>query len=596
MSRDEAAKGLLAGGGVTNAMAEFDDLANDEGLDRAAETYGVHELLELLLNQSKEMKKLDLQFSDVEVGIEVQGLLDKLNIPREKRVDVLKAMGTIVKNDRPKRFIETTMELAEHVDSGGISYRDAVPRYDENIKRIMEREEEERRKTREIAANEQAKTIRISKEQQAKVKRAEEEQEERLRKATKTEQEKLKKVTKAEQEKSERARSLAKAATRRTESIEKATEKRIAALEKTSEALDRASKSLDKTRSEEKDLLERAEEVTQIDGTFAKYGVLLPEKKAAVLKEVERLGGDPKAIVDLIEAHGGLQRAVNEIKRKIAAARKALRLIGRDTRKASRGFDKTQSRLEEVQQKLKHTRADVRKAKRSLRYLLKRTAQVEGAGASLKSLRNMEAERTKELEDLSEKLSKTLKKVAYVEKVSADIDGLKRARDSRKKALRRVDARLSIAKGELKATVAKIAKAHALGQSLDELESRRKELDKEVRSMTVERNTLQRKYADEKNEIEHRKETLLREIGEAAGQLDSLIEDVEKEISSLRPIADAYKFIAEGKGEPEVVVPLTKAFLDNLVKWEAGRPGFNPVRRTNISTGAHMILTGLEVP
>jgi myosin heavy subunit len=585
LSRDEAAKGLAGAGVVTNAMKEFGERAESDGLERAAETFGVHETIENLLNQARSMRTLGLQFSEVTVGIKMHEQMEKLKIPKERRVAVLKAMMTIAGSNRPKRFIDTMIELAEHVESAGISYGGAVPRFDENVRRIAEKGEEERRKTRESAAKKEEGINRISMEQQAEVKRVEEEQERKLRRATEV-----------EQKKAETAKKETDAARERRKTIERETGKKEKALEEIHEEVGRASKDLEKMRSDKKNLLDRAEEVARIDEVFTRYGVLLPEKKAAVLREVEKLGEDPKVVVELIESYGGLRRAVSEVKSKLVQPRKVLRQIGSETRKASRRLDKTQLKVGEAKQRLSDTKTQAKKAKRRLRYFVGRAAEAEGVRASLGSLRGAEAERKKNLEGLERRLSETLGKIAAVEKVDASIEGLKGAEASHRKALKRVGARLSRKEEELRATIVDIAKAHEVGESLDKLEQRMKELDADVISMTTKRDVSQRKDENEKKEMEGKIEGLSEELDKVTSQLDSLDAEVSNRISSLKPIADAYKFVAEGIGEPEVVVPLIKTFLANVVKWEAGRPGHGIVSTTEVSEGARMILMGLGLP
>ncbi len=96
-------------------------------------------------------------------------------------------------------------------------------------------------------------------------------------------------------------------------------------LDKVEAALQRARKSLVNAEGRTRDLLAREERIRQMDKAFSAMGVSAPERKARVLTEIDKLGGDPKKIHELVTKYNGVERAVMRVSFNLNHQRKQLR-------------------------------------------------------------------------------------------------------------------------------------------------------------------------------------------------------------------------------------------------------------------------------
>jgi hypothetical protein len=472
-NRDEAAKlpserkQLVATGVVSRVKGEFIGSAVRDGLMAAADAYGVRDLIEGLLDNAKDMRRQNMTVSDARLGIDEHFLMDRAGIPLQRRPEVTKALGVIVKAPNPKKVLNILIELSVNVEENHLSYDDAVPNYLENVKKIRETEERERQKTLEDAQTKEAEIRRVSKEEEA-----------RVRRTTQKETAKLAKVRREEEGKTEAARDEKI----RLEKCIKS-DKKLQGQTKTE--LQKVRDELRGVKEAMKDILARADMVQSMNEEFSKLGVTKPEEKAAVLREVEQLGEDPKTIAEVLREYKGVRVGLHKAALRTKHERKKFRSIEHSIREYNRSLERTIAKQQKADGNLTSTKIEARKARNHLKYIIRKTAAFEGADSSLSGLRSAIVARQVTLKDLTTKtevaqgrLDYILAHVAEAEGVEASIAGLKGAEAAVKESLQSK-------KDELDGIIRTIARAHGAEPTLAGLERRENAFQQSIKNLST---------------------------------------------------------------------------------------------------------------
>jgi hypothetical protein len=486
-SRDAAVKGLAAAGVGSEAMREFVEMGERDGLMNAAREFGVGDIVNDLLRQSKVMQDHGDSFDDVDLGIEVSRLFDALNVPKNMRREFTKALRTAVKTKRPASFVKTSVELAEHVEQHPEhTFTSAVADFDQRVADIEAKEKSEREKTEAEA-----------------------------RKVTDAEASRLAKLRQREEELTRNAK-----VERARVDAETAEQNRI--LRSLKLELDSTTEELSNKRR----LLKRVEKVEQMDTMFAKQGVTAPEEKAAVLLEVQKSGGNITALVHATREYRGLDRGLKTVTEKLGKARGKLR----DTRTAIREHDKelerTLKKESEAEERLGQYRINARSAKNHLKYLIRKTARVEGLGASLKELGEAIQIRKTNLEVLQGR-------TAYQEGSYNAIVGRVSEAEGCEKSINGLKESIARRQGELDDIVRSIAKTHNSEPTLRGLEIREATLNRSVLLLTKRESDLivsVRVKTDEVSKLQNQK-----------NELDDFFRTVPKTLESIEAKAKENK-------------------------------------------------------
>jgi myosin heavy subunit len=444
----------------------------------AADAYDVRDVVEGLFDNAKDMRRLRLTFTDVKLGIDVHDLMDRANVPLQKRPEVMNALGAIVREPNPKKALNTAVELTRHVEANHLSYDEVVPGYDQHVRGIRDVEEEERRKTTKNAAKKEQEIRRTTSQEQKRVKRTTREVATKLTKIRETEEER------ARQAREENGRLI------------KAIGKNNVVLRKVTRDVGTKKKELTDVQSKKRNILARIDKVEQADQLFAKLDVTQPEEKAALLREVEIRGGNLNNLVEALRQYGSVERALKKARAKTVEERHKLRDVKTSLREHDRDLDRALRNLDEVQEKLVTTRTERKHAKNQLKYIVGRIAKAEGVEKSMGGLREALDRVTKQLEIENTKLAKVIENIARAHGAEPTLEGLKRREeeyvrsllDLQGKVLREGEAlkRLNSDIGNKNQEITALLSAkndldgyfETAGKTLDSIEARAKEVER----------------------------------------------------------------------------------------------------------------------